>query len=133
MATPVSLTYPPRFMGKGSKGPAVKVLLQWLKEVLPILTPHVDVTGLIVDDEYGEHALRCVGEFQDAHKIKADGVFGPKTRALAKDRYGFDFVARAKETYGITEFAAPGRPNLYWAPGYAPARHRGIIRQQSQH
>ena len=96
----------PKYMQQGSRGPLVTLLQVFLCGVRGSLD--VEIKDLIFDGEYGDVTANLVNAFQVEHGLEADGHFGPATRAVVKEEYGFDFEAAAKTIPGMTSFHQPG-------------------------
>ncbi len=92
----------PNYMQKGSKGRAVTLLQVFL-------CGQALGDEIIFDEEYGEMTATHVRTFQTRHELEADGNFGPATRALAKDRYNFDFVQAygKSKSFAFSTFVQP--------------------------
>lgn len=75
----------PKYLNKGSKGPAVALLQCLLKD------RGCNMENIVVDGDYGEQTARGVAELQTLLGIEPDGNFGPATRkALVDDDGGLD-------------------------------------------
>jgi hypothetical protein len=87
----------PPSMNKGSKGPAVNLLLAFLCG-----------TGygkdIIFDGVYGDIAEQRLKNFQKRNNLKIDGKFGAETRSCMKEDYDFDFEQACQSIPGKTTF-----------------------------
>lgn len=87
----------PEYMDQGSHGPDVTIL-------------HAFLIGagygerIVIDLDYGEETAKAVNSLQVDRGIDADGNFGPKTRAMVKSDYSFDFAAACISIPGTTVF-----------------------------
>ena len=69
-------TIPTATLKRGSKGDKVSNLQRFLN--------WYGGYGLAVDGRFGKNTKNAVIKFQKAHKLSADGIYGPKTYAKAK-------------------------------------------------
>lgn len=105
----------PQYMEKGSRGPAVNLVLEflqgWGRGQGRLFK---SIKG---DCHYGNMGAACAMEFQRAHGgLEPDGGWGPKTRAVAKEEYGFDFEEAARHSGGTTIFVQPDGTEVAWSP-----------------
>lgn len=117
MATTDTRFDPPPYMEKGSEGPVVNIVLQflmaWAKK------NRMGHTGIALDGKLGPIGIRWIKTYQRENGLQADGGWGPKTRDQAK-KDGFDFVATAKaQGEVLTAFVQPDGTTLHWAEGTA--------------
>lgn len=74
--TPYTGSLPTKTVKKGSKGTSVKNLQNFLNWCIK--------AGLAKDGKAGSKTVKAIKKFQSAYGLKADGVFGSKSRAKAK-------------------------------------------------
>jgi hypothetical protein len=101
----------PRYMEKGSRGPAVNLILAFL-----IGWGRGDIKDVVPDADYGEKGAGHMKRFQTSHGLDADGGCGPETRSFLLNRYGFDFEAAAQATGGTTVFVQDDGTEISWSP-----------------
>ena len=65
----------PKYLDKGSKGPAVAML-----QVLLVARGYND-DNIIVDGDYGDATAEGVRQLQEEFSLEEDGHFGPNSRA----------------------------------------------------
>lgn len=102
----------PEYMEKGSKGPAVNVLLVFLMAWSHGLASH----ELKCDDELGDTGMKWLGFFQDQHGLERKGGCGPDTRAKILEKYGIDFDDLVRRTARSTSFVQPDGEVISWHP-----------------
>lgn len=67
-----------------------------------------------MDRDYGAVTAEKVAELQTRHGLEADGHFGPQTRKVVKDTYGFDFEAACRTISETTVFMQPDGTTVLW-------------------
>jgi murein L,D-transpeptidase YcbB/YkuD len=103
----------PKHMGKGSKGPAVTVLLSFLAKQA---TKHGKLPAeLKVSDELDDRGIELVILYQTTRGIAIDGVCGPEMRADMLSQ-GFDFESTARAAGGKTIFVQTIEKKVTWIP-----------------
>ena len=105
----------PKYMEKGSRGPAVNIILL----ILVVYAREVEDMSLHrieCDSVLGDNGVFWVKSFQKAHNLEADGGVGPDTRTFLKERYHLDFEAVARASGGITVFVQPDGREIHWSP-----------------
>lgn len=111
----MSKTNPPIYMEKGSEGPAVDLVLEFLERWC--LGNGITEHGIVVDGVYGNVAVSRMKQYQADRNISRDGGCGPKTRMEMAREDGFFFTAAAQELKkGVTEFVQPDGESLFWNP-----------------
>ncbi|HEY4520478.1 MAG TPA: hypothetical protein VJJ72_01600 [Candidatus Paceibacterota bacterium] len=105
-----SLEIPP-YLEKGSRGPAINILLVWLKGFFR-------APDIVCDSVYGDVGAGYVKRLQGQHGLDPDGGVGPKTRRMLKEDYGFDFESVASNTGGASMFVQPDGKVLVWASSW---------------
>jgi hypothetical protein len=91
----------PQFMGKGSEGPVVNLLLAFLCGA-----GYGD--DIKLDGIYGDTTEKRLKEFQKKNNLEEDGTFGSETRKHVKDVYGFDFEEACQSMSGTETFIKDG-------------------------
>ena len=107
----VSLQIPP-YLEKGSSGPAVNVLLSWLKGFYR--APEIECDAVLGDIGDG-----VVKRLQSENGLEPDGGVGPDTRTCMKEKLGFDFEDAARNTAGDNIFVQLGGERVGWNPAWA--------------
>ncbi len=104
----------PKYLEKGSKGPAVVPLLAFLVgwgfgwcEV---------PDGFKADDELGELGMKLIAKYQEDNGLSVEGGCGPQMRANLLD-HGFDFeLAACSAGSDLTTFVQPDGTKVEWSP-----------------
>jgi hypothetical protein len=110
----------PRYMEKGSQGPAVNVLLislaAWARFYRSISGREHLPSAIVPDCRLGDVGVAWLKIFQEACGTQPDGGFGPVTRIYFDTFFGFGFEAAARATGGTTVFVQPNQDMLAWSP-----------------
>lgn len=121
---------PPPYMEEGSRGKAVDLLLQFLKDWAA--KTNRDASAIVLDQHFGKTGVSWLKTFQVVTGLDPDGGFGPKTRAKAKE-FGFDFEEEVQKLDSINHFVQPGGEVLYWSSAIAATPdHAGATNRHRQ-
>lgn len=106
----------PQYMQKGSRGPAVNLILIALAVWAEFKGGGKHELAIVCDGEYGETAAAVMMAFQKSRGLEPDGHFGPSTRSVFLADFGFHFESVARSTGGTTIFVQPDGTEIAWSP-----------------
>ena len=117
MATIQTTKEIPTYMEKGSKGPAVVVLLSFLNGWALSWGEGGLPEGFQIGDELDMDAMTLVAQYQEDNGLDVDGGCGPQMRTDMTER-GFNFEAAARAAGGATKFVQLDGSYILWAPNF---------------
>ena len=112
---------PPKYMGPGSEGPVVELLLEFLRG--KIKEEGGDPSCIPLNRRYEGKAVEMVKELQLLNGFDDDGGFGPDIRMAIETEFDFNTKTKALGTdTGINAFVQQDESILYWGNGIKPTK-----------
>lgn len=117
----------PEYMCKGSKGPAVNIILSFLSGWASTPTRRPDGGhGIVPDCLLGTVGCYWLERLRNAHGVPDERDLGPKTITYLKS-CGFDFEVAVRSTGGMTVFVQPDGTEILWSPEAERVAHEMVL------